>query len=119
MEKIKGLFSLKGRASRRSYWRIQLLLALVFALIWCGGLLLAIATGIGSISGFALAGVALIVVAGWATVVRRLHDRNKSAWWLLVFYALPFAADSVVGLWKISLKRFRCSRRRSFWPRSA
>jgi uncharacterized membrane protein YhaH (DUF805 family) len=25
-----------------------------------------------------------------AVSAKRLHDRNKSAWWLLIFYALPF-----------------------------
>jgi uncharacterized membrane protein YhaH (DUF805 family) len=27
---------------------------------------------------------------GLAVTAKRLHDRNKSAWWLLVFIALPF-----------------------------
>jgi len=35
----------------------------------------------------------VLIVAGLAVVTKRLHDRNKSAWWLLVFYALPFALN--------------------------
>jgi len=27
---------------------------------------------------------------GVAVSAKRLHDRNKSAWWLLIFFALPF-----------------------------
>jgi uncharacterized membrane protein YhaH (DUF805 family) len=28
-----------------------------------------------------------------AVTAKRLHDRNKSAWWLLVFFALPFVLN--------------------------
>jgi uncharacterized membrane protein YhaH (DUF805 family) len=31
----------------------------------------------------------LIVVA-----VKRLHDRNKSGWWLAILYGVPFVLDS-------------------------
>lgn len=30
-----------------------------------------------------------LLVAGLAVAAKRLHDRDKSAWWLLVFYLLP------------------------------
>ncbi len=30
-----------------------------------------------------------LIYAAFAVAVKRLHDRNKSAWWLLVFYLLP------------------------------
>jgi len=32
---------------------------------------------------------AIGVYIGCAVAVKRLHDRDKSAWWLLVFFALP------------------------------
>jgi uncharacterized membrane protein YhaH (DUF805 family) len=31
----------------------------------------------------------IFMVAILANVARRLHDRNKSAWWLLLFFVLP------------------------------
>lgn len=31
-----------------------------------------------------------VFIAGIAVTVKRLHDRNKSAWWLIVFYVLPW-----------------------------
>ncbi len=37
---------------------------------------------------------ALLLYIGLAVATKRLHDRNKSAWWLLVFYLLPL----VLGL---------------------
>jgi uncharacterized membrane protein YhaH (DUF805 family) len=30
-----------------------------------------------------------ITVSSIAVAIKRLHDRNKSGWWLLVFYLLP------------------------------
>ncbi len=32
---------------------------------------------------------------GFALAVKRLHDRNKSAWWLLIFYLLPSILEGV------------------------
>jgi uncharacterized membrane protein YhaH (DUF805 family) len=32
----------------------------------------------------------LLLYIALAVATKRLHDRNKSAWWLLIFYALPF-----------------------------
>lgn len=34
-----------------------------------------------------------------ATSVKRLHDRNKSAWWLLLFFALPGLFGGRLGDW--------------------
>jgi uncharacterized membrane protein YhaH (DUF805 family) len=63
------------------------------AVVWCTGLFLAISTRVGSMSAIGLAAAAILVVGGWATTIRRLHDRNKSGWWIVPFYVLPFAAD--------------------------
>jgi uncharacterized membrane protein YhaH (DUF805 family) len=42
---------------------------------------------------------------GLAVATKRLHDRNKSAWWLVPFYALPVvldgagnAVDAIMGI---------------------
>jgi uncharacterized membrane protein YhaH (DUF805 family) len=56
----------------------------------------------------ALAAMALLYVtclyAGIAIFVKRLHDRNKSAWWLIPYYAVPMALQgysyaSAPSLW--------------------
>lgn len=68
------LFSFRGRAGRREYWR------LVLALLALGLLLQALATVPGALL------VALPIslagnVAQWAVIARRLHDLGRSGWW--------------------------------------
>jgi uncharacterized membrane protein YhaH (DUF805 family) len=36
-----------------------------------------------------------LVWVGLAVATKRLHDRDKSAWWLLLFYALPAVLGNV------------------------
>ena len=41
-----------------------------------------------------------------ALSAKRLHDRNKSAWWLLLFWLLPAVLMGVgagIGMWSIGL----------------
>ena len=88
------LLSFSGRLNRKPYWLINLILvATVFVIL----VLLAMLGGSAALAEFSAFGAGLLsfVVAlfpAWialATGVKRLHDRNKSAWWLLLFYVLP------------------------------
>lgn len=79
-------FSFRGRINRAKYW----LATLVYFVI--GLVLLGLKYGLGPSLGYsALSSIVNIVVfvSGLAVAVKRLHDRDKSAWWLLLFYALP------------------------------
>jgi uncharacterized membrane protein YhaH (DUF805 family) len=38
------------------------------------------------------------LVSSLAVATKRLHDREKSAWWLLVFYLLPALLDGMANL---------------------
>lgn len=91
MDYARLWFSFRGRLNRAKYWLITLAnLAVLFVLFFIG-----FATG--SWTAFTIAGIAFIpvLVSGFAIAVRRLHDRNKSAWWLLLFYALPAVLHAV------------------------
>jgi uncharacterized membrane protein YhaH (DUF805 family) len=41
--------------------------------------------------------LAAIFIAGLAVTVKRLHDRNKAWWWIVVFVLAP---DLLFGLWQ-------------------
>ena len=92
MSMTQLLFAFHGRLNRKAYWTIVIATAVVFILL----LLLALAMIREYGLEFLLVTIAILVILyvpliwiGLALGAKRLHDRDKSAWWLLVFYALP------------------------------
>jgi uncharacterized membrane protein YhaH (DUF805 family) len=86
------LFSFRGRLNRKPYWTMLIATTVVFILV----LLLALAALREYGLEFLPVTIAIILLLyipliwiGLALGAKRLHDRDKSAWWLLVFYALP------------------------------
>lgn len=87
------LFSFNGRINRAKWW-LFLLVCLGYVI---GAMVIAFVFGAINLSLAAIWG--LIVLLGYlvlyfsalAVSAKRLHDRNKSAWWLLLFYGIPFA----------------------------
>lgn len=105
------LFGFRGRINRAKYWLaallyivvvIGLLIFFVFALGDFGKDRIAEIVGT-SLMFVAIGGIAFLVVvwSSFATAIKRLHDRGKSGWWVLLFWVLPsaigVAADSMAG----------------------
>lgn len=93
------LFSFEGRINRGKYWfaiLIYMLMWFAFAaavITWLGGLdtdnLFSIAGG-GLL--IWLGAIVLAIVGTWsgfATGIKRLHDRDKSGWWIVLFWFGP------------------------------
>lgn len=103
------LFGFRGRLNRARYWLAALIYLLVTAvpmlfLFWTFG-----ANGISSseelaarLSGSGTASISLIVfvlifavvciavvISSILVAIRRLHDRDKSGWWVIFFYVFP------------------------------
>jgi len=85
----KNYATFKGRARRSEYWFIQLFLVLTnlaaffIDLALLGGDLERImAMGGGGIVG--LVWILATIVPALAVLIRRLHDTDKSAWWVLI-----------------------------------
>lgn len=89
MSRLTRLFSFRGRASRLTYWRTQLWTSLVVAVLWV--VTIFVAMGAGDVAVIPLLLGIPVLVISLAVLVRRLHDRNRSSWWLLVFWAAPSA----------------------------
>lgn len=79
-----------GRTNRQPFWVTSVLnyLAFLVAMVAAMGL---------PIVGLLIA-VPVVIVALWvgfAVAVRRLHDRNKSGWWLVIMYAPVFVLSAL------------------------
>lgn len=102
---LNFLFSFRGRATRARFWLYSALalplLALLVVAFWVYALSVPGAyenggptplpgdpAGIAAAVLF-LALLAVVLLAGTAVTVRRLHDRDKAWWWILVFVCAP------------------------------
>jgi len=79
------LFSFQGRINRAKYW--------LAVAIYIAAMVIVTAIGFATLSWvfFALLVIVYIpmVFSGVAVGIKRLHDRNKSGWWLVLFYFAP------------------------------
>jgi uncharacterized membrane protein YhaH (DUF805 family) len=78
--------SFRGRANRQRYWLTVLALFGLLLAIGLSGLVLRVAP---LLSVIVIPVWLAVIVAVFANSARRLHDRGKSAWWLVVFVVLP------------------------------
>jgi len=101
------MFSFEGRINRAKYW-LAGLIYLIGAMLYLTASIYALA---GSLRGANAAWAAtlfpilfyaitypLFAVGIWsyaATTIKRLHDRNKSGWWIVPFFVLPVLFDKV------------------------
>jgi uncharacterized membrane protein YhaH (DUF805 family) len=92
------LFSFRGRINRAKWW-LALVVFIVYGVVASGvaGITLsrvfmsASDFGVGTMVVLGAAVIAYLVAlyAGIAVGVKRLHDRNKSGWWILLLYVAP------------------------------
>ena len=92
------LFSFRGRLNRKRYWMTVIVTMAVIIVL----LLLALVMMREQRFEFAALTVVILLLLyipliwiGLAIGAKRLHDRDKSAWWLLVFYVLPGILSSL------------------------
>jgi uncharacterized membrane protein YhaH (DUF805 family) len=92
MSMTQLLFSFQGRLNRKPYWMTIIAITVIVLVV------LLIALAMAREHRFEFAGVTMAVLVilyiplvwiGLAIGAKRLHDRDKSAWWLVVFYAIP------------------------------
>jgi uncharacterized membrane protein YhaH (DUF805 family) len=80
------LFGFQGRLNRSKYWLFVILSLAVLAAVV--GLILAVEAGTPGLVAVVVVYL-LMLYAGVAVGIKRLHDRDKSGWWLLIFFLLP------------------------------
>jgi uncharacterized membrane protein YhaH (DUF805 family) len=85
---LEFLFGASGRINRAKYWRSLLILGVAGTFV---GVILLTAAGIATPLFIIMVIIVFIPWLMWGIAIHteRLHDRDKSAWWLLLFYGLP------------------------------
>ena len=98
-------FAFRGRIGRGRYWSLTGLyvLALIVGMIVFAGLGIVVHAGAGDTITLVMVpiGMAFMLamsVAIAAIGVRRLHDRGKSGYWLLLYYSVPLWTARHAGL---------------------
>ena len=92
MKLQKILFSFEGRIGRGTYWLAILGLIVAALVVTFAPFLLN--SEAAAVLLLALTSQFVWLLSLWpilAVGAKRLHDRNKNGWWLLVFWLLPFA----------------------------
>jgi uncharacterized membrane protein YhaH (DUF805 family) len=91
------LFSVQGRINRAKYWLFVLVSFVVLSVL--GIFLYAVIAAMPALT--IPAGIIAVLVylallyAGIAVAIKRLHDRDKSGWWLLLFFLVPSVLSGI------------------------
>ena len=94
MDLFQLLFGISGRINRAKFW-LAVVINSVPVLIVSGILFSLFSAGLGAL--FFIIVIVFIpwLISGIAISIKRLHDRDKSGWWLLVFYVLPAVLNHI------------------------
>lgn len=97
------LFSFQGRVNRAKFWLVHVVMWVVVLVVF-GAILGSAAVSsdpqaalqsVGAVGGLILLVVYVLALwIGLAVAAKRWHDRNKSAWWILIVFV-----PVVGGLW--------------------
>ena len=110
------MFNFTGRIDRADFWRFITLYLLLGSI---GFVIIGVSSSLGSVLGSsalnvvgrALGGLSIIAwliiwgISSIAVGIKRLHDRDKSGWWLLLFYLLPCLASGGLSLAEVAGNR--------------
>src|SRR5262245_28399086 len=96
------LFSFGGRINRAKYW----LTMLIYAVVWVIYLVIVVILTSGlSRDALVIVLIGSMVILGFfglwsslAVAIKRLHDRNKRGWWLLLIWLVPNLLGMVPNL---------------------
>lgn len=109
VEVLKKYAVFEGRARRKEYWYFVLfntLITIVLGMIDGVAGPVSAEAGIGLLSGlYTLA----VLIPSIAVSVRRLHDTNRSGWWLLISLIPLSALLSSLFFWCWTVSRVRIS----------
>jgi uncharacterized membrane protein YhaH (DUF805 family) len=92
MNLTRFLLSISGRFNRAKWWTVQSVVGVIAVLVMAID-----ASGVILPQGLFILAIMGAVVAVATSGIKRLHDRDKSGWWLLLFYVVPEILHELVG----------------------
>jgi uncharacterized membrane protein YhaH (DUF805 family) len=95
LDTFKKYAVFRGRAGRKEYWIFILSNIILWFLIAVACDLLALSTNIPTLANLIYIFILAIALPSVAVQTRRLHDTNRSAWWLLMGL-IPLAGEIVL-----------------------
>jgi uncharacterized membrane protein YhaH (DUF805 family) len=108
MDFVNLFITFNGRINRAKFWIVVLCCALFFLAVI--GVTMAVSSSMSTIFGAALIAYIPMTYVSVVSAIKRLHDRNKSGWWVLLFYggpmALPLVAAVLDGATEASMALF-------------
>ena len=95
---MQNYFSFQGRLNRQPYWLRILLLVVVIIVSATWIMFVGPAFGLSTYGIYPIVPILLIILVSLLSLaVRRLHDRNKSGWWLVPFYLIPNVLNGIAN----------------------
>jgi uncharacterized membrane protein YhaH (DUF805 family) len=97
------LFSPNGRINRAKYWLfvvVSIAILIILAAVMTVVGIVRINQGAFPIGALIIFGVVylILLIVGVFVGIKRLHDRDKSGWWLLVFYLVPMVLSWISAI---------------------
>jgi uncharacterized membrane protein YhaH (DUF805 family) len=86
-------FGFSGRLGRAKFWLISLMNLVLLMLVMAP----VMATGTTASFCILALGLLIIVPSALSAGVRRLHDRDRTGWWVLAFYGTPTLIAALGG----------------------
>ena len=97
MDFINIFITFSGRINRAKYWIAVLVYAAIYFVVGVAAFLADQNTAVQAINAIV---AVVLMISSIGVVIKRLHDRNKSGWYVLLFVVAPmilFAAGLVIG----------------------
>ncbi|GKX57303.1 DUF805 domain-containing protein [Leminorella grimontii] len=90
---LKQYADFSGRARRKEYWMFQLFTVIIAVVLMIVGSILDSMFGSNGVVSLLLVGIfyLAILLPALSVTVRRLHDTDKTGWWLLLAF-IPFGS---------------------------
>ena len=112
MNFVNLFISPSGRINRAKFWIVVLCNVVFFLAVI--GVTMAVSSSLDTMFRVALIAYIPMIYVGVVSGIKRLHDRNKTGWWVLLFYGAPLvlplvaavldgAADTSMGLLLLQL----------------